>query len=89
MPIISARRIPRRWATARSTCWPSMCSAWPAPSRSDADDLYAEVITALPYATLPRETFDRIVDFVATGGYALKSYERFAKIRRPRMARGA
>ncbi len=46
-----------------------------------ADDLYAEVSTALPYAALPRDTFDRIVDFVATGGYALKSYERFAKIR--------
>ncbi|MEK1887025.1 MAG: ligase-associated DNA damage response DEXH box helicase [Phyllobacterium sp.] len=46
-----------------------------------ADDLYAEVITALPYANLPRLTFDRIVEFVATGGYALKSYERFAKIR--------
>ncbi|SFJ27660.1 ATP-dependent helicase Lhr and Lhr-like helicase [Phyllobacterium sp. CL33Tsu] len=46
-----------------------------------ADDLYAEVITALPYAELARETFDRIIDFVATGGYALKSYERFAKIR--------
>ncbi|CAN7725098.1 ligase-associated DNA damage response DEXH box helicase [Phyllobacterium sp. LjRoot231] len=46
-----------------------------------ADDLYAEVTTALPYAALPRDTFDRIIDFVATGGYALKSYERFAKIR--------
>ncbi|MGH7005597.1 MAG: helicase-related protein, partial [Alphaproteobacteria bacterium] len=47
-----------------------------------ADDLYAEVKTALPYATLPRVMFDRILDFVATGGYALRSYERFAKIRR-------
>lgn len=46
-----------------------------------ADELYAEVTTALPYAALPRDTFDRIIEFVATGGYALKSYERFAKIR--------
>ncbi|MCO4319304.1 ligase-associated DNA damage response DEXH box helicase [Phyllobacterium sp. 21LDTY02-6] len=45
------------------------------------DELYAEVRTALPYAPLARETFERIVQFVATGGYALKSYERFAKIR--------
>jgi ATP-dependent Lhr-like helicase len=46
-----------------------------------ADDLYAEVTTAAPYAALVRADFDATVDFVATGGYALKSYERFAKIR--------
>ena len=45
------------------------------------DALFAEVTSALPYADLPREDFDAIVDYVATGGYALKSYERFAKIR--------
>ncbi|MBP1851368.1 ATP-dependent Lhr-like helicase [Rhizobium halophytocola] len=46
-----------------------------------ADDLYYEVTSAAPYAALDRDTFDRIVDFVATGGYALKTYERYAKIR--------
>jgi len=46
-----------------------------------ADDLFAEVTSALPYRRLPRETFDRVVDFVATGGYALRVYERWAKIR--------
>jgi ATP-dependent Lhr-like helicase len=48
----------------------------------DADALHDEIASAAPYTELPRETFDRVVDFVATGGYALKSYERFAKIRR-------
>jgi len=48
----------------------------------DADALHAEVTSAYPYRALPRPTFDRVVDFVATGGYALRSYERFAKIRR-------
>ncbi|CAM5774418.1 DNA ligase-associated DEXH box helicase [Mesorhizobium amorphae] len=48
----------------------------------DADLLYAEIRSAAPYAELTRETFDRVVDFVATGGYALKSYERYARIRR-------
>ncbi|MCO5134098.1 MAG: DEAD/DEAH box helicase, partial [Phyllobacteriaceae bacterium] len=48
----------------------------------DADDLFAEVTTAAPYAGLDRESFDRTVDFVATGGYALKTYERYAKIRK-------
>jgi ATP-dependent Lhr-like helicase len=47
----------------------------------DADQLYREVTSAAPYAELDRDTFDRAVDFVATGGYALKSYERYARIR--------
>ncbi len=46
-----------------------------------ADELYAEVRTAAPYMTLGRSDFDAALDFVATGGYALKAYERFAKIR--------
>ncbi len=46
-----------------------------------ADALYDEVRTAAPYASLDRESFDRIVQFVATGGYALKTYERYARIR--------
>jgi ATP-dependent helicase Lhr and Lhr-like helicase len=48
----------------------------------DANDLYAEVISASPYAWLDRETFDKVIEFVATGGYALKSYERYARIRK-------
>jgi len=47
-----------------------------------ADALYAEVRTAAPYAALARADFDAVVDFVATGGYALAAYERFAKIRK-------
>lgn len=46
-----------------------------------ADDLYEEVCSAAPYAALDRETFDRVIDFVATGGYALRTYERYARIR--------
>jgi ATP-dependent Lhr-like helicase len=46
-----------------------------------ADELYDEVRTAAPYAELSRKDFDDTLDFVATGGYALKSYERFARIR--------
>ena len=46
-----------------------------------ADALHGEVTSAYPYRDLDRPTFDRVVAFVATGGYALKTYERFAKIR--------
>jgi ATP-dependent helicase Lhr and Lhr-like helicase len=45
------------------------------------DELYAEVRAAAPYSLMTRADFDAVVDFVATGGYALKAYERFAKIR--------
>ena len=45
------------------------------------DALYEEVLTAWPYRALAREDFDQAVSFVATGGYALKSYERYAKLR--------
>ncbi|MGB3446102.1 MAG: ligase-associated DNA damage response DEXH box helicase [Xanthobacteraceae bacterium] len=52
-----------------------------------ADDLYAEVKIAAPYAELSRADFDDVVDFVATGGYALKSYERFARIKQDTQGR--
>jgi ATP-dependent Lhr-like helicase len=48
----------------------------------DEDALYEEVVSTAPYETLDRDTFADIVRFVATGGYALRSYERFAKIRK-------
>jgi ATP-dependent Lhr-like helicase len=52
-----------------------------------ADELYAEVRSAAPFAGLPRADFDAVLDFVASGGYALKAYERFAKIRQDRDGR--
>ncbi|WP_096486099.1 ligase-associated DNA damage response DEXH box helicase [Methylorubrum populi] len=44
--------------------------------------LYEEIISAAPYASLSWEDFEAVVDYVATGGYALRAYERFAKILR-------
>ena len=41
-----------------------------------ADDLYREVTSASPYSDLSRTMFDKVLEFVATGGYALKTYER-------------
>ena len=43
--------------------------------------LFQEVRGASPYAGLTREQFDRVVDFVATGGYALRAYERYARLK--------
>jgi ATP-dependent Lhr-like helicase len=45
-----------------------------------ADGLYREILTSAPYAALSREAFDGVLDFVSTGGYALKTYDRFRRI---------
>ena len=52
-----------------------------------SDELYGEVLTAAPYSSLTRTDFDDVVDFVATGGYALKTYERFARIKQDKQGR--
>jgi ATP-dependent helicase Lhr and Lhr-like helicase len=52
-----------------------------------SDELYAEVLTAAPYSSLARNDFDDVVDFVATGGYALKTYERFARIKQDKQGK--
>jgi ATP-dependent Lhr-like helicase len=46
----------------------------------DPDALFTEVISAEPYVRLDRETFDKIVEFVATGGYALRRYDRYHRL---------
>ncbi|MGQ0485304.1 MAG: ligase-associated DNA damage response DEXH box helicase, partial [Hyphomicrobiales bacterium] len=46
-----------------------------------ADELYGEVTRAWTYRNLSRQDFDRTLDYVATGGYALKAYERYAKLK--------
>ena len=60
MPWPRRRRTRRSRASARSTCWPSTSSAWPARAGSTADDLYrrGRIGRALCRAR-PRATFDR------------------------------
>ena len=48
----------------------------------DANALFAEIRTASPYVDLSRDDFDRVLDFVATGGYALRRYDRYARLRK-------
>jgi ATP-dependent Lhr-like helicase len=50
----------------------------------DADELFAEICSAGAYADLARETFDRCLDFAATGGFALRAYDQWQRlIQRP------
>ncbi|MEL6954794.1 MAG: ligase-associated DNA damage response DEXH box helicase [Pseudomonadota bacterium] len=46
----------------------------------EADALYDEITSAGAYADLTRATFDRCLDFVATGGYALRAYDRWQRL---------
>ncbi|MBR2574770.1 MAG: ligase-associated DNA damage response DEXH box helicase [Loktanella sp.] len=45
-----------------------------------ADDLFAEVRSVGAYAGLTRAEFDACLDFCATGGYALRAYDRWKRL---------
>ena len=57
-----------------------MSCACAAPFQEDA--LLDEVQSALPYSALSKEQFDRVLQFTRDGGYALKAYDRFKRLRR-------
>jgi ATP-dependent Lhr-like helicase len=46
----------------------------------DPDTLFKEVRRAGPYSGLTRAQFDDCLDFVATGGYALRAYDRWQRL---------
>ena len=46
----------------------------------DADALFAEVRTAGPYRALSRADFDDCLAYCATGGYALRAYDRWQRL---------
>ncbi len=46
----------------------------------DAEALFAELRQAGPYAALSRADFDACLDFCATGGYALRAYDRWQQL---------
>ena len=56
-----------------------LCRACAGPFHPD--QLFAEIRTAWTYRHLTHEDFDRAVEFVTNGGYALKAYERYAKLK--------
>ncbi|RJE80924.1 ligase-associated DNA damage response DEXH box helicase [Paracoccus sp. JM45] len=46
----------------------------------DPDDLFREVRESGPYRHLTQEDFDACLDFAATGGYALRAYDRWQRL---------
>jgi len=47
----------------------------------DADALYAEVTTVGAFAALTRAQFDDCLSFCATGGYALRAYDKWKRLK--------
>jgi len=47
----------------------------------DADQLFQEVTSAGAYSTLTRQGFDDCLEFCATGGYALRAYDKWQRLK--------
>ena len=45
-----------------------------------ADDLYAEITRAAPYADVSRPQFDQVLAFVTNGGYALQACSQYNRL---------
>ncbi len=46
----------------------------------DETEMLAELRTSWPYRDLTAETFTRVLGLIATGGYALKAYDKFRRL---------
>ncbi|WP_404712635.1 ligase-associated DNA damage response DEXH box helicase [Sphingomonas sp. MMS24-J13] len=57
-----------------------MACACAAPFEEAA--MLAEVQDALPYSALTPERFGQVLDYISTGGYSLKAYDRFKRLTR-------
>jgi ATP-dependent Lhr-like helicase len=55
-----------------------MACACAAPFEEGA--MLAELHEALPYSTLTAERFGEVLDYISTGGYSLKAYDRFKRL---------
>jgi len=45
-----------------------------------AAEMLHEVRSALPYSALDDATFDRVLNFIADGGYSLRAYDKFKRL---------
>lgn len=55
-----------------------MACACAAPFEQDA--LLDEIRSAMPYSALDDATFDRVLHFIADGGYSLRAYDKFKRL---------
>jgi ATP-dependent helicase Lhr and Lhr-like helicase len=55
-----------------------MACACAAPFHEDR--MLSEIQSSLPYSAIDRAVFQRVLEFVSTGGYALRAYDKFKKL---------
>ena len=67
-----------KWGGLDVLCQQILLIACAGPFAADA--LYHELRSAGPYSALSRAEFDDCLDFVATGGYALRAYDRWQRL---------
>ncbi|MBC9033269.1 ligase-associated DNA damage response DEXH box helicase [Sphingomonas sp. JC676] len=46
----------------------------------EASEMLQEIRAALPYSALEQEIFDRVLNFIADGGYSLRAYDKFKRL---------
>jgi ATP-dependent Lhr-like helicase len=46
----------------------------------EQDELLREIRSAAPYAGLTDEVYERVLQYIATGGYALRAYDKFRRL---------
>ena len=69
---------PKRKAPLDVLCQHIMIAACSGPF--NADELFKEIRSAGPYGRLSRTDFDDCLRFCATGGYALRAYDRWRRL---------
>jgi len=69
---------PRPDAPLDVLCQHILLTACSAPFAADA--LFAEIKRAGAYRTVSRAAFERCLDYCATGGYALRAYDRYQRL---------
>ena len=80
-PIIWVIRTRLRSAPAGLTFSPSISWGGPCAGPFDPIAFFDEITAAYPYRSLDWTLFEQAIDFVATGGYAMRAYEQFAKLK--------
>ncbi|MBO9670266.1 MAG: ligase-associated DNA damage response DEXH box helicase [Sphingobium sp.] len=78
--VMAGERDPERFRPGANDVLAQHIMALACAGPIDPAQLHAEVASAWPYAALTRAQLDELLQFVSTGGYALRAYDRFQRL---------
>ncbi|MBO9581902.1 MAG: ligase-associated DNA damage response DEXH box helicase [Sphingobium sp.] len=78
--VMAGERDPERFRPGANDVLAQHIMALACAGPIDPAQLHAEVTSAWPYAALTRAQIDELLQFVSTGGYALRAYDRFQRL---------